>query len=368
MPSYPRSEIFSDYKNKLYKLDNIDGIKVFRSWLIVAKSSNIVYRLFNYFSFVLTSFVLGLKIINKDTNLILCESPPLFLGITALFLKKIKKTKLLFNVSDLWPKTAAELGIIKNKYLIRVTTLLEEYIYKNSDLISGQTMGIIKNIDDRGFVKPLFWYKNSYNFNTLVSQPVINWRNDNNFNKHDFLILYAGILGHAQGLETCLRAAKSLKANKNIHFIFLGSGPEEKKLISLKQSAKLENVTFFGHVEKSILLSIITEIDVGLVPLKNLPIFEGAIPSKIFDVLAQKKPILLGVKGEAKQIFIDEANSGIYFEPENEIDLAAKVSLMYDNRENNLVLGQNGYNFIKDQFNQEYILSNYLTFINQNIR
>ena len=95
-------------------------------------------------------------------------------------------------------------------------------------------------------------------------------------------------------------------------------------MLSYKDKNNLYNVTFYGHVIKDVLLSIIPEIDIGLIPLKNLPIFEGAIPSKIFDILAHKKPILLGVKGEAKQIFIDQAKAGYYFEPENENDMVEK--------------------------------------------
>lgn len=367
MPSYPKSEIFTGYKNRFYKVENINGINFHRSWLFVSKSTSIIYRLINYFSFVLTSLVIGLKVIDKRTDLIICESPPLFLGITAFLLKKIKKTNLLFNVSDLWPKTAEELGIIKNKHILNITTMLEEGIYKKSDMISGQTKGIVEDISIRIPGKPIFWYRNGRDFNTIVSNSGNTWRRNQNFTADDFLILYAGIFGYAQGLEICLRAANILKSNKNIHFVFYGSGPEEEGLIKYKEKNDLHNVTFFGHVEKDVLLSIIPEIDIGLIPLKNLPIFEGAIPSKIFDILAQKKPILLGIKGEAKRIFIDIAKAGLYFEPENENDLVEKIKIMVKNRKENKVLGQNGYNFILKEFNQEKILHNYLTFIKHHI-
>tara|TARA_B110000467_G_scaffold44508_2_gene40799 strand:+ start:8665 stop:9915 length:1251 start_codon:yes stop_codon:yes gene_type:complete len=367
MPSYPTSIILPRYKNKLYYFEKISGIPIYRSWTFVSKSNKIIFRLANYFSFVLTSFFLGLYQVNKDTDLMICESPPLFLGITAILLKKIKKTKLLFNVSDLWPKTAEELGIITNKKILYITTLLEEYIYKNADMISGQTMGIINDIKNRGFDKPFFWYKNSFNFDTLVPTAKINWRKDNNFNENDFIVFYAGIIGYAQGLDLCLRVAELLQNNKNIFFLIMGSGPEESRLIQCKERMGLSNIIFSGHLEKNELLSVIPFLNVGIVPLKRLSIFKGAIPSKIFDVLSNKKPLLLGVDGEAKEVFIDNANSGIYYQPENENDLAEKILDMEKNRNRNVILGQNGYNFIHENFNQEKILYNFLKFIDIHI-
>ncbi len=79
----------------------------------------------------------------KRSEVIICESPPLFLGITAVLISRIKRTPLVFNVSDLWPKSAEELGLIKNKSIIRITTLLEEWLYKKSTAICGQTKGIV---------------------------------------------------------------------------------------------------------------------------------------------------------------------------------------------------------------------------------
>jgi glycosyltransferase involved in cell wall biosynthesis len=366
MPSYPMSKIFTKYKDRYFLSENIQGIKVYRSWLFVKNSSNFLYRLFNYFSFVFSSLLMGIKIIKSDTDLIICESPPLFLGITGLLLKKIKKTKLLFNVSDLWPKTAEELGIIRNKSIIKISTILEEYIYNNSDLISGQTMGIVSNISQR-VNKKVYWFKNGYDFNLKINFKNYKWRQSNGFKNSDFLIIYAGILGHAQGLDTCLKAAKILKEKNKIHFLIFGSGPEQKSLIEFKDNNDLNNVKFFGHVKKEELLSILPAIDLGLVPLKNLSIFKGAIPSKIFDILSHKKPLLLGVKGEAKQIFIDEANAGLYYEPENEEDLAEKIIVLNNN--DNLVseLGRNGYNFIIGEFNRTKILSGFIKFIKEHI-
>ena len=305
-----------------------------------------------------------MRVVKKNTELIICESPPLFLGITALILKKIKSTKLLFNVSDLWPQTAEELGLIKNRFLLSMTKALEEYIYAKSDFLSGQTLGIVEDISGR-MKKKYFWYKNGHDFKFKCKQSNIKWRKKNGYKNDDILILYAGILGHAQGLDSCLKAAKMLINNHRVHFLFFGAGPEENNLKKLKLKDSLNNVRFFGHFKKEELSFVFPNIDIGLIPLKDLPIFSGAIPSKIFDITSHKKPVLLGIRGEAKDLFIDKAKSGLFFEPENEFDLVEKINILSKDIRIRTIFGQNGYNFTKNEFNRSKVLENFFEFINK---
>jgi glycosyltransferase involved in cell wall biosynthesis len=366
-PSYPKSEIFNGYKNQSHFQENIQNIEIHRTWIFISKSSRVIMRLLNYFSFVISSFLVGLKLVDNKTDLIICESPPLFLGITAVLLKKIKSVKLLFNVSDLWPKTAVDLGIINNAFIIKISIYLEEWIYKNSDMISCQTNGIKNDISSRIRSESLFWYKNGYDFNNLNHELNDNWRSTNNFSNKDFIILYAGIIGHAQGLEVCLKAANELKNIASIKFVIIGSGPELDYLKKIKQKCNLVNVSFLGHQSKNELFKIIPHINAGLIPLKKIPIFEGAIPSKIFDILGHKKPIILGVEGEAKRIFIDDADAGVFYEPENFLDLKEKIIEIKSNNKKSVMLGKNGYNYIKKEFDIDKILEKYHTWISNEL-
>ena len=126
MPNYPKYEIFQGYKGKSYHKEVIDGILVHRSGIYVSKSKALIKRLANYFSFVISSYFKAKKIASADV--IICESPPLFLGITAVLLKRKWKCKLVFNVSDLWPESAEKMGIITNKYIIRRSYKLANWI------------------------------------------------------------------------------------------------------------------------------------------------------------------------------------------------------------------------------------------------
>ncbi len=349
-------KIFKPYRGKIYVREEFGGLVVHHAWIYTGKSKSIVSRIFNYFSFVITSFFTGWMKIGK-VNYLLCESPPLFLGITAFLLSRLKSSKLIFNVSDLWPESAEKLGLVKNKLLLRMSTKLEEFLYKKSYLISGQTQGIVNNISSRFPGRQVFWLKNGIDMNSIPEQLVdsTEWRSKQGFLPDDFLLLYAGIIGHAQGLEVILKTADLLRNSARIKFILIGDGPVKGQLLELKENLLLEQVFFFPTMPRKDLLSMIRTIDVAIIPLKKLDLFKGAIPSKIFENMALRRPLLLGVEGEAKDLFIDQANAGLAFIPEDAQDLADKINWMNIHRERIEEMGENGFQFVRDNFNWDMI-------------
>ena len=366
MPNYPKMKIYEGYRNRLFCKEEIDGIKVYRSWIYVSKNRSIIPRLLNYFSFVKTSFIAGIFIKGKF-DYILCESPPLFLGITAMLLKRIKRAKLIFNVSDLWPESAEKLGLVTNKYILNISKRLEENIYRNSDFISGQTQGIVVNIKKRFPYNKIHWLKNGADIEYFLRNTRSgNWRKENGFSKEDFILLYGGIIGHAQGLEVILKAAEMLIKYDKIKFVLVGDGPEKESLLNMKDKLKLDNVYFIDNVDKPTMLTILNEIDASVIPLKKLDLFKGAIPSKIFENLILKKPVLLGVDGEAKELFIDEGKCGLYFEPENNIALSEQIIALYNSPDLFRELGENAYKYVVENFSRDKIAENFINFILQN--
>jgi glycosyltransferase involved in cell wall biosynthesis len=368
MPNYPQMEIYEGYKGKKTAREELDGLIVYRSSIYVSKNRSITSRLRNYFSFVFSAYHCG-KHIPGNFDYLFCESPPLFLGITARLLARKKKAGVIFNVSDLWPESAEKLGLVTNRFLLRMATRLEESLYRNAVLITGQTKGIVKNIQTRFPDKKVYWLPNGAdmtgNFRPEVSGAA--WRAKMGINETDFLFLYAGIIGHAQGLDVILKAAVLLKERKDIRFLIAGSGPEKEHLLHLKADWKLEQVVFLDALPKKDMPELIAASDVALIPLRKLDLFKGAIPSKLFENLAMKKPLLLGVAGEAKELFIDEAQAGLAFVPEAEEDLALKAIQMADNRTAVREMGEKGYVYVCKKFNRDILTDHFLAFLKESI-
>ncbi|MGI8952902.1 MAG: glycosyltransferase family 4 protein [Chitinophagaceae bacterium] len=353
MPNYPKYKIFEDYKHKKFYKENIDNITVYRSYIFVTNKKALFFRLMNYFSFTVSSYFIALKHISKP-DAVICESPPLFLGITAMRLKKRWKCKLIFNVSDLWPESAEKMGLVKNRWLLRRSYSLANKIYKNSDLITGQTQGIVEAIKKMQPAKKVFWLPNgidrqklSFSSNGLPSK------------KEKFTLLYAGIIGHAQGLEVILHAAHKLEQRTEIQFYIIGDGPVKKNLVALNQSLHLSNVTFISNQPLNIITQWLQHCDAYIVPLRKLDLFKGAIPSKLFEPLFFAKSILLGVEGEAKELFIDEGKAGLFFEPENADDLAKNILQLFNNPDEAKLFGENGKKFVDQNFQREKIAAKF---------
>lgn len=360
MPNYPQMEIYKGYADKKYMYEEMDGLKVHRSSIYVSKSKSILNRLRNYFSFVISSTKTGKsKLGNFD--FLLCESPPLFLGYSAMHLAKQKNAKLIFNVSDLWPESAEKLGVVNNKLLLKLAYNLEEKLYKRAALVTCQTQGICQNIIERFPSVKTYWLPNGvdlsyYNPSVINSN---NWREKNNFSKEDVVLLYAGIIGIAQGLEVILKTAEKLLNKPNIKFVFIGSGPEKEKLLKIKADLKLINVLFLDAISKKEMPSVLKSCNAAIIPLRKLDLFLGAIPSKIFENLAMEVPIILGVDGEARQLFVDKGNAGFYFEPENSDELTNCILKFIKNKEAALQLGRNGRHFVNEFFNRENIANQF---------
>jgi glycosyltransferase involved in cell wall biosynthesis len=363
MPNYPRMKVYEGYRRKCRYKEKIDGIKVYRSWIYVKTSKSIIHRLINYFSFVITSFFAGWFRTGK-TDFILCESPPLFLGISACLLSRIKRAGMIFNVSDLWPESAEKLGLIKSKFLLGMSTRLEECLYRKSVLVSGQTQGIVKNISGRFPDKKVYWLPNGADLTYYDPGTLPDWRNKQGFAPDDFLVFYGGILGHAQGLEVILKAADRLRDKKKICFIIMGNGPLDESLQLMKKDMHLENVHFYDAVSKTEMPDILASIDASVIPLKKLELFLGAIPSKIFESLAMKKPLLLGVEGEAKKLFIDEGRCGLAFEPENDAELAEKILFLAAEPEKCREFGENARKYASEKFDRNKIAEEFLEVLN----
>jgi glycosyltransferase involved in cell wall biosynthesis len=171
----------------------------------------------------------------------------------------------------------------------------------------------------------------------------------------DFVLVYAGVLGHAQGLETVLDAAEKVKAQHNIKFFIIGDGPEKNTLVHLAQERNLQNVVFISNKPRNEIPSIIAGCDAYIVPLKKLDLFLGAMPSKLFEPLAMGKPIILGVDGEARDLFINEGKCGLYYEPENSSSLENCINALASNKALAKELGENGRHYVRENFDRRKI-------------
>ena len=354
LPNYPKMEVFEGYRNRQKREETIEGITVHRSWIYVSPSKSIIARLLNYFSFVWSSYWRGRRL--QSFDYLMVESPPLFLGYSAMALSKKLNAKLIFNVSDLWPESAEKLGLVTNESLLNMAYKLEKKCYKTSALITGQTQGIVNDIKQRFPEKKVSWLPNGVDISFYDPEKIPDsaFRKVNGFKDEDVIFFYGGILGHAQGLEIIIEAAKGLE-NTNAQFVIQGAGPEKEHLLALHKKYALKNIHFFDPVKKTEMPGILKSVDIAIIPLKKLDLFKGAIPSKIFEALAMKKPLLLGVDGEARKHFIENAKAGLFYTPEDVDNLKKQVLYFLENPNETKNMGERARNYVADVFDRNKI-------------
>ncbi len=363
MPNYPAMQIHADYIGKKYVCDEFENIPVHRAWIYVSKNRSVVSRLMNYFSFTFSSMYYASKI-KGNFDYLMVESPPLFLGISAWWISKRKKAKMVFNVSDLWPESAEKLGVITNKLFLKLATILEEWLYKKSFMVTGQTQGIVQNIKSRFPDKKVHWLPNGVDESIFSFKKQDNVRQQLQLAQDDFLIMYAGIIGLAQGLDVILDAAILLPAESKIVYLLLGDGPEKSRLMQRVNDENITRVKFLELVSREVVPSYVDAVDVAVIPLKKMDLFLGAIPSKIFENLALAKPLLLSVDGEARRLFIDEGNAGLFIEPENSQMLAEKSLYLEANPDVVKTMGANGQSYVQKFFMRKKITADWVSTLN----
>lgn len=360
-PNYPALTVMRGYKNQLRRTtEDLEGVSVHRVPILLPKTKNTLTRLITYFSFCLSVLIFTKR--TDKFDFILCESPPLFLGIPGLLLCRRYKSKLVFNVSDLWPESVKALGVITNPILLEAAYALEKFIYERSISILGQTESICRDIKARFPAANPVFFPNGVDTSQFSDSAIKDGSAVNLRIGDKVTFFYAGILGHAQGLEVIIKAREHLRSAENevyqgSAFVIFGDGPEKGALQALNENSGTD-VIFVDSIPRAQLLATLATLHVGIVPLRQNALFEGAIPSKIFDSLALGKPVLLGVDGEAKAKFIDQVQCGMYVRPEDHVALAAAVKRLTNNESLRNELGQNGKLMVAQQYDRGEIALN----------
>lgn len=323
-PHHPKGVIPEEYRGMFYMYEEWDGIPVHRSWIYPSPKGSFWKRLVSYFSFTFSSFYSIMK--SKPTDVIICNSPPLFLGITGYLGAKMKRAKFVFNVADIWPESAVELGILKNKSFIKLAEWLEMFLYKKSWKIATATEGIRDYMIRKGKrAEDVFLLPNGVNTNTFAPLPKDTALLREIGIEGKKVFMYGGTLGYAQGLDSVLEAAALLKDTvPEAHFLFVGDGQEREKLLKMKEDLGLSNVTFYGSVPVSEMPRMFSIADYSIVSLRNIDLFKGARPSKIFPALSTGTPVLYCGVGESAEI-LNEHRCGKIAPPEDPQGIAVAV-------------------------------------------
>lgn len=348
-PSYPDAKIYVGHENRLTIVSE-EGVNVIRTRVFLSAKKSLSGRLAHYFSFIINGFFARRRIEKPDV--IFATSPPLFVGLLAVALKKRWSVPLVVDIRDLWPQSVESVSLIGSRPLLRAGSRLAHFLYRSADHLTVTSKGIARQLQqytDKLSVMPngadleLFAHH-------LLPHPIIGALPL----KEKFVVMYTGNLGLAQAPEVLISAAETLRNKEDIVFVIAGSGVLLDDLKRMAQRAALTNVIFTGPLPRSAMPSLLARANVCIIPYKKADTFRNTLPSKLFDYMAAAKPVIINLEGEAWDI-IQEAGCGVLAREEDSRSLGEQILSLRGEGVKLPAIGEKGRQFVGDNFNRASI-------------
>lgn len=355
LPNYPKGKIFEGYERKLHMSEVIQGVTVFRYRTLATVKKNPWIRILGMLSFLMAVFVFSMHFWRiKRYDKVIIQSPPLLVAFLATWsLGKIFHKQIVLNVSDLWPDSAVDLGVVtRGSSVHRVMCKMESYLYHHATMCQGQSQEILDHIESFQLHKPNFLYRNL--------QPISFLSKEVPPDREMFKIVYAGLLGVAQDVLGIIEHIDFKSLGVELHIY---GGGNQAKLIEQYVLENDRNIFYHGFLPKDEIKRVLPAYHASLVPLKVR--IKGAVPSKIFDDIANGLPILYCGGGEGAKI-IKENCLGFVSDPGNYeklIDNILKLKRMdvkdyLEIRDHCLSVSQTKYSFSNQMHNYYCFLLN----------
>ncbi|MFW2468775.1 MAG: glycosyltransferase family 4 protein [Candidatus Puniceispirillaceae bacterium] len=314
-PNFPDGQLFEGYKNRWFQTEQMDGITVIRVWSFMTRNAGFVLRLLDFFSFMVSGFLGGLRV--RDADIIIGTSPQFFTVCAACCLAKVKQRPFVFEMRDIWPESLQAVGMSNAGLSVRLAAPLADYLYRRADHLIVVTHSFKAYLQDRGVsgeritvipngVDPDMFFPSSADISLQQELQL----------EDKFVVGYLGTHGLAHGLESVVEAARLAGQTDDltaVHFITVGAGAQFDRIKEI--ASDLDNFTMIGQVSRADILRYWSLLDASLIHLKASPLFESVIPSKMFEAMAMGVPLLHGVAGESADI-VRTSRSGICFAAE----------------------------------------------------
>lgn len=362
-PNVPDGRVYSGYRNRFRPTrEVIDGVEVIRVWTWIQPGGGKLSLMLNYLSYLVTALLTFFFVVRRP-DVIIATTPQFFCGIAGVVAGKLRRVPTVLEVRDIWPESIVTVGAMKRGWMIRVLEKLERWMYRHATHLvavgPGYRENILEKVDVRDRISMVTNGVDPAQFAPVADDGELRKRYDLG---ERLVCSYTGTIGRAHGLEIVVRAAQRLQDSQaeQIAFLIVGGGANRDHLRQAVIEAGVQDrVVLTGRLDKSQMPAVLAASDVCLVHLSKVDLFEHVIPSKIFETMAMEKPIIMGVKGRAREIVL-QAEAGVPLEPENDEELANLLDQFFDNPEGLVEMGKRGRGFVKEYFDRDLLASDLL--------
>lgn len=354
---------FPNMENKTYQHEKIDGIDYL--WIKVNKYSSSFdkKRVFKWVQFMSKLFFISNKLKHKPDTIIWSSTAP-FSILPTYYLSKKLKAKFIFEVKDIWPLTLIEIGGLSEKHpIIKVMFWLEKFALSKADILVSNLQNYTEHIKSLGIERDAHWVSNGVDLVEMKNIEPLDSEVKEKIPTDKFIVGYTGKLGLSNAIEFLIETAIKLKENKDILFVIVGNGQEKKHL--QEKTKDLNNVLFISAIKKVQIQSMLSLFDVCYIGWKKEFLYKyGVSPNKIFEYMYSGKPILHSIS--TPKDIVKLSNCGLSVEAENSEEIKNAILELYRmGEEKRKILGDNGKQYVLENFTYSRLAAKYIQILNQ---
>ncbi len=360
MPNHPTGVVPEAYRGRGLVRERVDGVDVVRTWIYAAANSGRVRRSLAYASYAASAVAWG-QMHTRAPDVVVATSPQLLCGAAGRVAAAMHRAPFVFEVRDLWPESIVAVGALSATHpVVRGLTVVEEGLYRAADAIVVVTDSFRTRLIERGQpASKIDVVKNGVDLRRFAPAPrgtplreQLGWGDK-------FVAGYIGTHGMAHGLDAVLDVAKRLAVRDDVRILFVGEGAERARLEARAREEKIDNVRFLGVLPRDRMNEVYATLDLALVSLKKSELFTTVIPSKIFEIAAMARPVLISVDGEARAI-VEASGGGVFVPPEDVDSMSAALLGFADDRARGEAMGARGREYVVREFDRESLAKKYL--------
>jgi colanic acid biosynthesis glycosyl transferase WcaI len=362
-------ESYSKSPSRLYEVSRWERAKLIRSWVfsppLDGERLSLLYRALNFLSFNISSTLAATFLAGKADLIFAPSSPPLTNGIVAYLVSRFKRCPFVYNVQDIYPDIAVNLGLVRNRLLLLGLKFLEKAVYQLSSKVLTISGGMREIIKRKGVPSE----KLEVIENFLDSSFFADRQADNDFSRSfglngSFVIMYAGNIGVPHGVEVIVHAAEILRNEPKLIFCFVARGERRAEIERLIKTKALENVVFLAPQLEDVVPQIWASASVGAISYRR-GLADFSLPSKLFAAMAAGKAVIASVDARSETArIVESAGCGVCVKPESAVEFAEAVLLLKGNPEIATAMGRRGRNYIQEHLRKEVIGLQYSSLFN----
>lgn len=361
MVNYTTGEAPPEYKGRWIVREQDGPVEVWRCWVPPTYQAGKFGRSLGYFGWVASAATAAMRIAKPDV--VIATSPPLTASLPAYLAARLpwRDVPWVFEIRDLWPESVIGPGMLSAESPItRALYGLERFACTRADVVNVLTPAFRENLLARGLAPEarISFVPNGADVRLFRAGDRHNPARERLGWGGRTVALYAGAHGVANALTQLIDAAALLKDRRDILIATVGDGNERALLT--ERARGVENFVMHGAQPKDAMPEVVNACDIGLAVLQRKEMFKTVYPNKVFDYMACERPTVIGIDGVARELVCEQAQAGIFAEPEDPRALADAIVKLADDPALRAEMGARGRRWVLENATREALAQRYL--------